>query len=152
MDTLLALITFVALIYFVGWEDYIKPLLGLDRPRSVKSSPDRASIKLRSRRSRRANVQNTGSAHHSAKEEPANVPANVPRSGLLESAGAPGVPAGEGFTLSQRELQQLAEAIAARAGGSTVDEAIVKGFGLKKGGGPSYRRAKELFDAATKAP
>jgi hypothetical protein len=152
MDMLLALFTFAALIYFVGWEDYLKPLLGLDRPKSVKSSPDRASIKLRSRRSRRSNGANAGSAHHSAPEAPANVPANVPRSPAHVAPGGEWPPAAADVVMSRNELQQLAEAVAARAGGATIEESIYRGFGLRKGGGPGYRRARELFDLATAPP
>ena len=80
------------------------------------------------------------------------VPANVPSSGTTAAQIAPAAGADGALLITPNELQQLAGALAARATGATVDEAIQRGFGLKKGGGPSYKRARELFDAATKPP
>jgi hypothetical protein len=152
MDIFLGLITLAFVAYFIGWEDFLKPLLGLDCPKAVKSLPPLPAYKSRSRVRNAANAANAGSAHQKAKEEAANVPANVPGSPAIGATiSLAGAPAGA-LQITPNELQQLAEAISARASGATLDEAILKGFGLKKGGGPSYRRAKELFDTATKAP
>ena len=149
MDGLLALITLGTVGYFLVWKDLIEPLL---RAGSVKHSAPRAAFKLRSRRSARSNTLNGGSAQQNAKQEGSNVPNVQPP----RPAGQPGTASesssSEGFTLTPRELQQLAGAIAARAGGATVEEAIRTGFGAKKGASKDYVRAKELFDAATKAP
>jgi hypothetical protein len=149
MDALLALITFGAVVYFLVWKDLIEPLM---KPRSVNHSGVRTAFKRRSRRSRSSNVVNAGSGQQNAAQPPVNV-LNVQAAPAAPAAeSSPGAPAGEGFTLTPRELQQLAEALAARATGSTVEEALVRGFGVKKGGSQGYRRAKELFDTATKAP
>jgi hypothetical protein len=152
MDVFLGLLTLAFVVYFVFWEDFLRPLLGLDRPKPVKSLPPLPAYKSRSRVRNAANAANAGSAHQGAKSDAQNVPANVPGSGQnVAAAGAPGDAPGA-LLITQNELQQLAGALAARATGATLDEAILRGFGLKKGGGPSYKRAKELFDTATKAP
>lgn len=153
MDTFLGLLTLAFVVYFVFWEDWLKPLLGLDKPRkSVKSLPSMPAYKRRSARSERSNATNAGSAQQKAKRDAANVPPNVPGSPPIAAAASVELHADGGYVLSANELQQLAEAVAARASGATIDEAMLKGFGLKKGGGKSYVRARELFDTATKAP
>jgi hypothetical protein len=152
MDMLLALGTLAAVGYFLVWQDFLRPLLGLDRPQRVKSSPPLPAYRQRSRVRNLANTANAGSARQNAKEEGENVRRNVPRSPATGAtiALAPAAP-GE-LVITENELQQLAGALSARAAGATVEEAIYKGWGLKKGGGPSYRRAKELFDVATSPP
>lgn len=152
MDTLLALATLAAVGYFLVWQDFLKPLLGLDRRQRVKDLPGLPAGRLRPRRSRRSNTVNAGSAQQNAAGEGSNVQNVQALASAPDAPIAPGAPAGEGFTLSPSELQQLAEAIAARAAGATVEEALSRAFGVRKGGSAGYRRAKELFDAATKAP
>lgn len=152
MDALLAIITLAALAYFVAWEDHIKPWLGLDKPQRVKSLPPLPAYKSRSRRSRGSEPANVGSVHQSAKIWPQNVPANVPGSPATGATIPPAASASDTILITPNELQQLAEAVAARASGATIDESIYRGFGLKKGGGPGYRRARELFDLATAPP
>jgi hypothetical protein len=152
MDAFLGLLTLAFVAYFVFWEDFLRPLLGLDKPKSVKRLPTPTYTKPRSRVPNLANATNAGSVHQKGKEGVKNVPANVPGSVQI----APIVPvvfAPSGtITISQNELHQLAAAVAARSSGATIDESIFTGFGLKKGGGPSYRRARDLFDAATQPP
>jgi hypothetical protein len=149
MDALLGLVTLGAVVYFLVWKDLIEPML---RPRSVKASEPRPAFVKRSRRSRVPNAANVGSPQQHAKSDPANVPPNVPGSAAIaaDSHQVQSLPGG--LVITRNELQQLAAAIAARATGATIDEAILKGWGLKKGGGPSYKRAKDLFDTATQAP
>lgn len=152
LDTLLALATFAAVIYWLVWEDVIAPLLGMDRPKSVKRNPPLPAYKRRSRVPNATNAANAGSAQQHAKSEVQNVPANVLGSAPSSAQIAPLQLADGAYVLSQNELQQLATALASRAGGATEAEAIKAGFGASKGGGPAYRRAKELFNAATRAP
>lgn len=126
----------------------------LPRPRreSVKNSPARPVYKLRSRGSRGSNAANAGSAHREAVQAPVNVPANVRSSpAIVLAPGSPAAPSGA-LAITPNELQQLAAALAERAGGATVEEAVFRGFGVKKGGGAGYKRARELFDAATSPP
>lgn len=152
MDALLGLITLALVVYYVFWQDFLKPLLGLDKPRSVKPLPPLPAYRKRSRVRNPENAPNAGSAQQHAKSDAANVPPNVPSSaGDRAPGGALEQPAGV-LQITPNELQQLAAAIAARATGATIEEAIFKGWGLKKGGGPSYKRAKDLFDEATRAP
>lgn len=119
---------------------------------SVKNKPPRRAFKLRSRRSNVQNVVNAGSGQQEAEKPPVNVQPNAP----LEQPPAPAIvppaaPAG-GLVITPIELTQLAEAVRVRAEGATVEEAILAGFGAKKGASAAYVRAKELFDAATGLP
>ena len=152
MDAFLGLLTLGFVAYFVFWEDFLKPLLGLDKPKRVKCLTMPTYTKPRSRVPNPANAANAGSAHQHAKEGAQNVPAYVPGSVQIAPIVQLESAASGTITISQNELQQLAEAVAARSAGATIDESIQKGFGLKKGGGPSYRRARALFDAATQPP
>ena len=145
MDVLLAVVTLAAVVYFVGWEDYLEPWITPYLQKSVKHLPTNAAAQPRSRRSRIPNVTNVRSRRQNTKIDAPNVPTNVPRSPA--EAPPPGA-----FLISANELQQLANAISARANGATIEEAILRGFGEKKGSAAGYKRAKELFDAATKAP
>jgi hypothetical protein len=152
MDALLALITLAALAYFVAWEDYIKPWLVLDKPRRVKSLPPLPVYRARSARSARSNALNAGSAQQGATFGGSNVQPNVQGSGPSSApAGLLDVAPGA-LAITTNELQQLADALILRAKGATVEEAIHGAFGVRKGGGAGYKRAKELFDTATKAP
>lgn len=105
-----------------------------------------------SERSERSERSNAGSTQQNAKELPVNVPNVQP------APGAPAAPAGalaspsDGFTLTSRELVQLAEALHLRREGATVEEAVCRAFGVTKGGSEGYRRAKGIFDAATALP
>jgi hypothetical protein len=47
MDVFLGLLTLAFVAYFVLWEDFLKPLLGLDTPRTVKNSPPLPAYKRR---------------------------------------------------------------------------------------------------------
>lgn len=152
MDAFLGLLTLGFVAYFVFWEDFLKPILGLNKPKSVKRFPTPTHSTPRSRVPNLANATNVGSAHQKGKEGAQNVPANVPGSVQIAPIVQLESAASGTITISQNELHQLAEAVAARSAGATIDESIQKGFGLKKGGGPSYRRARELFDAATQPP
>lgn len=70
-----------------------------------------------------------------------------------ESAPEPAPSATEdAFTLNQKELLQLAEALSLRAEGATVEQAVSRAFGVTKGGSEGWKRAKALFDAATIVP
>lgn len=153
MDGFLSLLALSLAFYFLVWKDIVEPLLGLDkRAKPVKSLPSMPAYRRRSRVRNVPNAANAGSAQQHAKSEAANVPANVPGSAAIAAARAAPAIADGVLQITPNELQQLAEAVAARASGATIDEAMLKGFGLKKGGGPSYKRARELFDTATKAP
>jgi hypothetical protein len=153
MDGFLSLASLSLAVYFLVWKDIVQPLLGLDkRAKPVKSSPPLRVYRKRSRVRNVSNDANAGSTQQHAKREVQNVPANVPGSAPSSAQIAPLEVADGVYVLSQNELQQLATALASRAGGATEAEAIRAGFGASKGGGPAYRRAKELFDAATKAP
>ncbi len=50
------------------------------------------------------------------------------------------------------ELRRLALAIRHNAEGATKQQAIETAFGVKKGGSAAWRRASQLFDAATAPP
>jgi hypothetical protein len=153
MDALLALATLAAVGYFLVWKDFLEPLIKGQGQRSrVKSSPPLPAYRARSRRSAGSNVVNGGSALPAAPGEGSNVQNVQPAIAPPAAEISPGAPAGEAFTLTPRELQQLADALAARATGATVEEALARGFSVKKGGSAGYKRAKELFDLATKAP
>jgi hypothetical protein len=119
---------------------------------TVKKKRRISTFKKGSRVPNVQNPENTGSAQTNAKSAPANVPANVPGSVVATPQIAVEVPPSNTLDMTPNELHQLLDAITARANGATIDEAILKGFGLKKGGGPSYKRARELFDLGTKAP
>ena len=149
MDGFLSLVALGLAGYFLVWKDLIEPLL---RPRVVKTSAPRAAFKLRSRGSARSNSLNAGSGQQNAVQPPVNVQPNVQGSPAI--AVPPGATEAPGGTLliTPNELQQLSEALVLRAKGATVEEAIGQGFGVKKGGSAGYKRAKELFDTATKAP
>lgn len=153
LDTLAALAVLGALVYYCIWADWLRPLLfGRGAPKSVKHSAQRRGFKLRSRGSARSNVLNAGSAHQGATFAPLNVqPAAAAPAAIAAPAGAPGA-AGDQLTLTPVELGQLAAAVALRTRGETVEEALLGGFGVRKGGSAGYRRAKELFDLATRAP
>lgn len=153
MDGFLSLAALAAAAYFLVWKDLIQPWLGLDkRAKPVKSSPPLPPYRARSRRSAGSNVVNAGSAQQSAPGEGSNVQNVQPVATAIVAAVGTDSSSSEQFTLTPRELQQLAETIAARAAGATVEEALARGFGVKKGGSAGYTRAKRLFDAATKAP
>lgn len=153
LDTLLSLGVLAALVYYCLWEDMIKPLFrGAPGRRSVKNIAPLPSYRSRSRVRNVPNAANVGSPHQNAKHEGANVPANVPVEGSPTATIAPPATPAGAIVLTPKELTQLTEAIRLRAGGATIEEAIQGGFGCKKGGGPAYRRARELFDAATAVP
>ena len=163
LDTILAVIALGAFAYYCLWEDVIRPLLTrggrVETAESVNTSAPRRLPRLRSRRSARSNAANAGSAHSSAAGEGSNVRPNVQlQAAIAAPAGAPAGPAAAGgqpanvLTLTPDELRQLSAAVAARQGGATVEEAILAGFGARKGGSAAYKRARELFAVATEAP
>jgi hypothetical protein len=152
MDLVLSLGTLAALAYFVVWRDWLQPALFGRPARSVKHNSAGPLPRLRSRRRTGANGANGGERRQNGVNLGANVPRNVHAPAQIAAQFESPAGAGDMLQLSQKELTQLAAAIAARANGATVDAAIVAGWGLKKGGGPAYRRAKALFDAATAAP
>jgi hypothetical protein len=152
LDTLAAIGVLAAFAYYVVWDDWLRPLFFGRSAQSVKASPPRRGFKLRSRGANVRNATNAGSTHQNATFAPVNVP---PAAAAIAPPAAPagGAQGGaEQLTLTPRELVQLAEAISLRARGATVEAAILEGFGAKKGSSEAYRRAKELFDAATRAP
>lgn len=59
---------------------------------------------------------------------------------------------GEILPNSREELQQLVAAIGHKRDGKTKQEAIERAFNIKKGGSPAWKRASDLFDAATIPP
>jgi hypothetical protein len=133
-----------------------------DKATSVKSKRRVQGFKARSARSERSNAVNAGSGHQERVQPPVNVQRSEPRSEVRTAepvqiapvATPPGANAepSDGFTLSPRELAQLAEALHERANGATVEEALASAFGVKKGASAAYTRAKALWDAATVAP
>jgi len=151
LDVLAALAVLAALVYYCVWCDWLRPLL-FGGAKSVSRSAPRRAFRLRSRGSARSNATNAGSGHQGATFAPVNVQA-FPAAPAAPSAPA-GTPAaaGEALTLTPGELAQLAAAVALRARGATVEEALLGGFEVRKGGSANYRRAKELFDTATRAP
>lgn len=152
MDTFLGLLTLALLGYFIIWEDWLRPLLGLDKPKSVKTSAPLPAYRTRSRRSTPVNGVNARSAQQDAVQPPVNVQPNVQRSAVATAQIAPVVPIDGALQVTPNELQQLAESLQLRAKGATVQEAIEGGFGVKKGGTEGYKRAKHLFDTATQPP
>lgn len=125
------------------------PSAPAERAGSRRRAP---AFKARSPRSERSNAVNAGSGHQDARSAPVNVPANVqPERESAPPEPAPGAPDGA-FTLSQRELIQLAEALHLRAEGATVEQAVSRAFGVSKGGSEGWKRAKALFDASTIVP
>lgn len=119
---------------------------------SVKKKPRKLAFKARSQGS---NVQNAGSPR-STQQDAVPPPVNVPNvqtqiAPPAESAEAE-VSSSDGFTLTPRELIQLADALNRRREGATVEEAVCGAFGVKKGAGAGYVRAKALYDAATVPP
>jgi hypothetical protein len=133
-----------------------------DKATSVKSKRRVQGFKPRSARSNVQNAVNAGSGHQERVQPPVNVQRSAPRSEperaepvqIAPVATAEPVQAerGDDFTLSPRELAQLAEALHERANGATVEEALATAFGVKKGASAGYIRAKALWDAATVAP
>jgi hypothetical protein len=133
-----------------------------DKAASVKHKRRVQGFKPRSARSNVQNAVNAGSGHQDAVTPSVHVQPNVPRSAPLaaepvriappSAPSAPNAERGDDFTLSPRELAQLAEALHERANGATVEEAIFTAFGMKKGASAGYIRAKALWDAATVAP
>lgn len=73
------------------------------------------------------------------------------RSGVQERSAFSGVQ-GEILPNSREELQQLITAIGHKRDGKTKQEAIERAFNIRKGGSPAWKRASELFDAATIPP
>lgn len=132
-----------------SWTHYgppSRPARAATGPQSVKPKRSAPAFKARSRRSNVQNALNAGSGHREAVQPTVNV---QPVQAAPASSSAPGQ---DSFTLTPRELVQLAEALHERAGGATVEEALGKAFGVKKGASAGYVRAKALFDAATVAP
>lgn len=70
------------------------------------------------------------------------------RSSVQEGARVQGVQ-GEILPNSREELQQLIAATEHKRNGKTKQESIERAFGIKKGGSPTWKRASDLFDAAT---
>jgi len=70
------------------------------------------------------------------------------RSSVQERSAFSGVQ-GEILPTSREELQQLIAATEHKRSGKTKQEAIERAFGVKKGGSPAWKRASDLFDAAT---
>lgn len=70
------------------------------------------------------------------------------RSGVQDRSSVQPVP-GEILAISREEMQQLIAAILHKRDGRTKQEAIERAFGIKKGGSPAWKRASDLFDAAT---
>lgn len=73
------------------------------------------------------------------------------RSGVQDRSSVQPVP-GEILPNSREELQQLVAAIGHKRDGKTKQEAIERAFNIKKGGSPAWKRASDLFDAATIPP
>jgi hypothetical protein len=155
LSTLLTTITLGTLFYAGGqwvYGAYIAPWRAARAPESVKRKPRRLGFKKRSPRSNVQNAVNVGSGQQEAKEPAVNVPNVQPPPAAPAPAAAPGTPAGEGFTLSPRELIQLSEALNLYREGANVEQAVCRAFGVTKGGSEGWRRAKALFDAATVPP
>jgi hypothetical protein len=125
---------------------------GPRRAESVKRKPRRLGFKRRSKGSNVQNPVNAGSEHQDAPAVAVNVQnVQAPAAAPAAPPGDAGQP-GEGFTLTPRELVQLAEALQLRGEGRTVEECLSQAFGVKKGGSAGYVRAKALWDAATVVP
>lgn len=142
-----------------GWDTYGPPSRPTTTPAppapgagGAGSSRRRTAFKPRSVRSERSNVVNAGSGHQDARSASVNVHANVQPERASAPPEPPPVAADGAFTLSQRELIQLAEALHLRSEGSTVEQAVSRAFGVSKGGSEGWKRAKGLFDAATIVP
>lgn len=148
IDVLGAVAVLAAVVYWVGWEDYLRPYIRRLRSTSVKSLPDEPPP---ARRSRAANVRNLARSRspraNAVERRSAVRPANDSSTPLDLPAGGPLV-AGDVVSLSPKELTQLGVALRARGAGASIDAAIKAGWGLGKGGGPAYARARQLFDLA----
>jgi hypothetical protein len=155
----LTTVSLAALIYAAStwlYGSYIAPARAarkaVQNGKSVKRKPRSLAFKPRSQRSERSNAVNAGSEHQEAKQEAFNVHS------VQASAAAPAIPAGappgggDNFTLTPRELVQLAEALTLYREGATIEQAVCKAFGVTKGAGEGWKRGKALFDAATMAP
>jgi len=153
----------LAILAYAGaqwlWGQYVVPrraarAAGLrpERAPSVKKKRRALAFKKRSRGSERSNPANAGSERQDTAAPPVNVQPNVQRSAPPAApAGAAAAASGD-FTLSARELAQLAEALHLRQEGATVEEALKAAFGVSKGASAGYVRAKAIWDAATVAP
>ncbi len=73
------------------------------------------------------------------------------RSSVQQRSAFSGVQ-GEILPDSRAELQALVIAIRHKDTGKTKQEAIERAFNIRKGGSPAWKRASELFDAATIPP
>jgi hypothetical protein len=158
LSFLLTTITLCCLAYAgFTWVNsaYIAPWRSARAPATVKNKPRLKGFKKRSARSQGSEPLNAGSGQQDAKPESVHVQTSVQRSAAAPPAGAAAAapePAGDGFTLSPRELVQLGEALNLYREGATIEQAVCRAFGVTKGGSEGWRRAKSLFDAATVPP
>jgi hypothetical protein len=145
----------LTLVYAGGkwvYGTYVAPRRAAPAAQSVKGKVRLKGFKRRSRVQNVQNAVNAGSTQQDAVEPTVNVQ-NVQAAGQLAAAeSAPGAPAGEWFTLSPRELAQLAEALNLYRDGETVETAVSRAFNVTKGGSEGWKKAKSLFDAARAAP
>jgi hypothetical protein len=142
LDLILTLIT----VAIVGWftvADWFTP------KQRVNHLPEKLAEQKRIKpvryRSRRSNQMNTVQPHQNAVERRSTVHSNVQQNGQQPVVG-------EGtayLSITEKELQQLASALAARAAGQSKQAAIEAAFGVKKGGSIHYQRASMLYDRAT---
>lgn len=138
-----------------SWTHYgppSRPARVAEGPQSVKPKRPTQGFKARSRRSNVQNAVNAGSEHSKAVQPVLNVQPVEPVATQIAPAPAATAVAEECLTLTPRELVQLAEALHERASGATVEEALGRAFGVKKGASAGYVRAKALWDAATVPP
>lgn len=148
----LTTVSLLILLYAGGkWIDgaYLAPRRAAQ---SVKKKRRRLGFTKRSQRSERSNAVNAGSAHQDAGSERSGVQSVQPATAAIAPPAGDVATSDGGFTLTPRELVQLAEALHLRREGATVEQAVSQGFGVTKGGSVGYVRAKALFDAATVAP
>lgn len=151
----LVLLSLAFVVYGVGKHGYdrlIAPRRGAKAAESVKKKPRSLAFKPRSQRSGVQNAVNEGSTHQDAPPQGSNVQPVQASPALLQKPIAPHASSSDVFTLTPRELVQLAEALHERAAGATVEAAVSKAFNVTKGGSEGWKRAKALYDAATVAP
>lgn len=158
----LTTLSLAALVYAGGtwlYGTYIQPARATRQAsQSTPSVKRNRRVTTFKRRSKGSNVHernerlNEGSEHQGAKEEAVNVQSVQGPPAQSSSATAAPAEDSDNFTLSPRELVQLAEALNLYREGATVEAAVCRAFGVTKGGTEGYRRAKSIFDTATMAP
>lgn len=144
LDLLVSLGIIGAVVYFVFWQDWVRPILFGPAPKQrqrVKHFPPPRRVQQRSARSARSNVLNARSEQQDAETAPAE------RSPERSKTPA-GIDDDMPLILTEKELTQLALAFEQLGRGDTEQQALELAFNCHKGGSKAWRRAKALYDRA----